>query len=278
LKLRTLLLLGRTSNLPTVWTNVLCGAVLSGTEPHPAQLALLVACGSAFYEGGMFLNDAFDADIDARERPTRPIPAGVVARSTVFQLGFGLLALGLVLLVVASLVGLTLAGWAATLAGAGTAACILIYNRWHKGHAWSPIAMGACRAGLYLTAAYAVAGIAHRDVLYGAVALLLYVVGLTHIARFETGKALDRAWLMAFVFSPLVLAVPRVISQRSWLGAIGCLLLAGWAVRSLGYARRGGRMIGRAVVTLLHGNVPLAVCALGCFLLTLRWQKHIPGT
>ena len=27
------------------------------------SLAALLLCGSAFYEGGMFLNDAFDADI-----------------------------------------------------------------------------------------------------------------------------------------------------------------------------------------------------------------------
>ena len=31
-----------------------------------------------FYIGGMYLNDAFDRDIDARERPERPIPSGHV--------------------------------------------------------------------------------------------------------------------------------------------------------------------------------------------------------
>ena len=68
--------LGRVSNLPTVWTNVLAGAALAGAAVGPGRLALpLVAC-SLFYPGGMYLNHAFDREIDARERPERPIPSG----------------------------------------------------------------------------------------------------------------------------------------------------------------------------------------------------------
>jgi 4-hydroxybenzoate polyprenyltransferase len=51
-KLKTLLTLGRTSNLPTVWSNMLAGVVLSGAalgSPGSALLAvLLVVVGSAF--------------------------------------------------------------------------------------------------------------------------------------------------------------------------------------------------------------------------------------
>src|SRR5262245_63491269 len=50
-----------------------------------------LAAGSLFYSGGMALNDAFDAEIDARERPERPIPSGRVSRGTVLALGFGML-------------------------------------------------------------------------------------------------------------------------------------------------------------------------------------------
>ena len=66
--------LGRISNLPTVWSNVLAGMVMAGGAlDHrfiPAGLSL-----SLFYVGGMYLNDAFDRGIDAIERPERPIPA-----------------------------------------------------------------------------------------------------------------------------------------------------------------------------------------------------------
>lgn len=292
MKLRTLLTLGRTSNLPTVWSNVLCGAVLSGGGFGVASLALLLACGSAFYEGGMFLNDAFDAEIDARERPTRPIPSGQATRSQVFLLGFGLLALGMALLALAPFLRLTRPGFAATLAGLFTCAAVLAYNRWHKGHAWSPIVMGACRAGLYATAALAVSGRLGNVVLIAGGALWLYIVGLTHIARFETGKVIDRAWVAAFVLSPLVVAAPAVIAQRAPLPALCFALLLGWSLRSMSFALRGGKgQIPRAVVSLiagaslvdalfisLHGGPLLVLAALGTFLLTLKWQRKIPGT
>jgi 4-hydroxybenzoate polyprenyltransferase len=291
-KLRTLLTLGRTSNLPTVWSNVLSGAVLSGAVFGPGALGLLLLVGSAFYEGGMFLNDAFDAELDARQRPGRPIPSGKVRRSTVFALGFGLLLLGLVLLAVAPLLHLTRPGVDAWLAGLGTCLAVLAYNRWHKGFAWSPIVMGACRAGLYATAALAVSAGLGTVVLIGAGSLWLYIVGLTHIARFENGTVVDRAWVSAFVLSPLLVASPAVIAQKSALPALCFALLLGWSLRSMSFALRGGKaQIPRAVVSLiagaslvdalfisLHGSPYLVLAALAAFLLTLKWQRNIPGT
>jgi 4-hydroxybenzoate polyprenyltransferase len=292
LKLRTLLTLGRTSNLPTVWSNVLAGAVLSGAEFGAAPIAILLLCGSAFYEGGMFLNDAFDADVDARERPGRPIPSGLVSRATVYAIGYGLLAAGLLLLAVAAALSLVQPGPLVVVAGLGTCAAVLAYNRWHKGHAWSPIVMGACRAGLYVTAAFAVSPQLSRMLLLGAAALWLYIIGLTHVARFETGKAMDRAWVSAFVFAPLLAALPVVIEQRRALPALCLALSFGWSLRSLGFALRGGPgNIPRAVVSLIAGAslvdalfisllaTPLHVLfALACFLVTLKWQRRIPGT
>ena len=75
------LILGRVSNLPTVWTNTLAwrGARRRrrGTRPPgPARARLLPP-----RTGGMCLNDAFDREIDARERPERPFPAGAFRRA-----------------------------------------------------------------------------------------------------------------------------------------------------------------------------------------------------
>jgi UbiA prenyltransferase family protein len=292
LRLQTLLLLGRTSNLPTVWSNLLAGAVLSAALFGPVQLAVLFVCGSAFYEGGMFLNDAFDAPLDARERPARPIPSGQVTRGSVFALGFGLLGVGLLLLAIAAFSHLTQPSFRATLAGLATCAAVLVYNRWHKGYAWSPIVMGACRAGLYATAAFAVSGKLGSNVMVGAAALWLYIVGLTHIARFETGNVVDRTWVAAFVLSPLLVSVPALASQRNWLAGLCFLALLGWSLRSMSFALRGGKgQIPRAVVSLiagvslvdalfiaLHGTAFGVLAALGCFLLALKWQQRIPGT
>lgn len=271
---------------------MLAGAVLSGAVFAPSSLALLVLCGSAFYEGGMFLNDAFDADIDAKERPNRPIPSGQVSKKAVFGIGFGLLGLGLVLLGLAPTLHWSKPGIFPFLAGLGTCAAVLVYNAWHKGHAWSPIVMGACRAGLYATAALTVSGKLGSNVIIGAASLWLYIVGLTHIARFENGSVMARTWVAAFVLSPLVASAPSIVAQRNALAALCFLALLGWSLRSMSFALRGGKgQIPRAVVTLiagvslvdalvisLHGTPYGVLAALGCFLITLKWQRRIPGT
>jgi hypothetical protein len=68
---RDYLLLGRVSNLPTVWTNTLAGAALAGTDVGVGRLTFLALAFSLLYTGGMYLNDAFDRDSDRRERPER---------------------------------------------------------------------------------------------------------------------------------------------------------------------------------------------------------------
>ncbi len=253
MKARTLLELGRVSNLPTVFSNVLCGAALTAEASRALPLALAVLGGSLFYVGGMFLNDAFDAQIDAKERPERPIPSGRVTRETVLAMGLGLLAAGEVLLVVAA--PLAPSGVFLPLAGVATAAAVLVYNRWHKGRAWSPVVMGICRAGLYLIGALAVSTHAEYGVCLAAVTLLLYVVGLTHIARFENASAMGRAWPALFVFSPLLPALTQpIVRVQAGLPVLALAVVSSvWSLRSLDLARRGGRNIGRAVVSLIAG-------------------------
>ena len=63
--------LGRVSNLPTVWTNVLAGTVLAGSIPTPFPMGLLLLAISLFYVAGMYLNDAFDRQFDASEENER---------------------------------------------------------------------------------------------------------------------------------------------------------------------------------------------------------------
>ena len=88
-QLRTLLVLGRVSNLPTVWSNCLAGWWLSGGGNF-WKLPLLLLGISALYTGGMFLNDAFDADFDRQRRASRPIPSGADfrGRRLDFRLGW----------------------------------------------------------------------------------------------------------------------------------------------------------------------------------------------
>jgi 4-hydroxybenzoate polyprenyltransferase len=297
MKPKTLLDLARISNLPTVWSNVLAGAVLG--SPHPDALAVVTVglSGSLLYSGGMFLNDAFDAEIDARERPERPIPSGRIAKSTVLAVGFGLLALALAVLAVLVASARAASGARLVLAGLGVAAAVLVYDRFHKGVALSPVVMGLCRAGLYAMGALAVTPSFGREVALPAMTLLLYVVGLTYVARFENASAVGRIWPTLFVFAPALLVVLRVgwaLEQPKLAAAVAVVLTAhvAWSLRSLRLALRGGKgAIPKAVVGLIAGislvdsafialagvsvGVAAAVTAFG---LTLLFQRWVRGT
>src|SRR3977135_4305759 len=92
-KLRTLLILGRISNLPTVWSNCVAGWWLGGGG-HYAKLPFLLLGVSLLYTGGMFLSDAFDEEFDRLRRPERPIPSGKIPAASVWAHGFGQLVFG----------------------------------------------------------------------------------------------------------------------------------------------------------------------------------------
>ena len=64
---RTLLILGRVSNLPTVWSNCLAGWLLGGGGSG-WKFFLLSLGGTCLYVGGLFLNDAFDVEFDRQYR------------------------------------------------------------------------------------------------------------------------------------------------------------------------------------------------------------------
>jgi 4-hydroxybenzoate polyprenyltransferase len=181
LSLRTALRLGRVSNLPTVWTNVLAGIALNGSEPRPGVAIPVALAASLFYVAGMFLNDAFDHQWDAQHRPERPIPAGETTADTVFAAGFGLMAAGLLLL--------ALGPGQPVGAGLVLATCIVIYDASHKTNPFAPVVMGLCRVSVYMMAALAVAPHVGTGVYLGSALLLAYLVGLTVIARQETRRS-----------------------------------------------------------------------------------------
>lgn len=282
--LNTLLRLGRISNIPTVWTNVVAGVVIAGATLHVPDVILIAAAMSAFYLGGMYLNDYFDREIDARERPGRPIHAGQISAGAVSTIGFGLLAVGVLLL---APFGLPAVGWGVLLAAA-----VVLYDLWHKGNTFGPVIMGLCRALVYLGAGAAISGGVSTALVIGACALACHVVGLTYAAKQENLNQIGRLWPLVILAVPMLIALPAITG--SWPVAGSFLLLAAAdvvAVRLL--ARRATPdAVPRAVsgliaaiclvdalaVALAGGPVSLVVaCALG-YPLTWLFQKSIPGT
>jgi 4-hydroxybenzoate polyprenyltransferase len=177
--LRTALRLGRVSNLPTVWTNVMAGLALNGGTPRPGLVIPLAIATSLFYVAGMYLNDAFDHRWDAQHRPDRPIPSGEVSAATVFKAGFGMMAAGLVLLALGP------GSLLPALGGVGLGACILIYDTTHKANPAAAVVMGLCRVCVYFIAGWAVAPDLGGGVYLGSAVLLVYLIALTLIARHE---------------------------------------------------------------------------------------------
>jgi 4-hydroxybenzoate polyprenyltransferase len=281
--------LGRVSNLPTVWTNVAAGAVLSGAPLYPGAMAALLVALSLFYVGGMYLNDAFDRDIDARERPERPIPSGLVSARTVFSIGFGMLAVGIVLVGVAAWGGRWAGTGRAVASGAALAAAIIYYDVVHKRDRLSPLIMGLCRLLIYVTAALVVSGRIATPVVAGAAALLCYLIGLTYVAKQENLARFRNAWPLLFLAAPFLYAMPIMIDT---VGA--SLLYVGflaWVGYSLSFLRARRVNIPGAVVRLLAGiclldallmagaNEPmLAAAAIGAFVLTRILQGYVAGT
>jgi UbiA prenyltransferase family len=280
----TLLRLGRISNIPTVWTNVLAGSVIAGGERNPGRIALIMLAMSAFYVGGMYLNDFFDREIDAWDRPGRPIHAGEIRAGTVSSIGFGLLAIGIALMIPF--------GPAAAIWGAVLASVIVLYDVWHKGNVLSPLVMGTCRALVYIGTGAALAGNASTAMMIGAVALASHAAGITYAARQESFDRVGNLWPMALLAVPLLAVLPAIAGD--WILVVAfLLLLAADAVATRLLATRpvpgavplavSGLiaaicLVDALAIALAGGGILLvAICTLG-YPLTRLFQKSIPGT
>jgi 4-hydroxybenzoate polyprenyltransferase len=86
--------------LPAVLTvpgDTLVGAATGGCVLRPPRVAALASASACLYLAGMALNDYADRDVDARERPNRPIPSGRVEPRFALRLAQGLTAAGITL-------------------------------------------------------------------------------------------------------------------------------------------------------------------------------------
>lgn len=281
--------LGRVSNLPTVWTNALAATTLSGETLSLVAVATSMFLMSAFYVAGMILNDAFDAGYDAVHRPTRPIPSGVISKQLAFGAGVGAM-------VVATIGTGALAhhlgngvvgaiGLAMALGGV-----ILAYDAYHKTNPLSPVVMGACRALVYLTTAWAVSGRLSVAVVSASFLQWSYVVGLTYAAKQEDLARPGSLWPVGFVLIPPLWILAEANSRNTTVGVAVAAMLC-----SIGYGLTPlfseSRRIGVAIARLIAGIAVLdamliattgwiwgvAMALLGA-VLTRLGQRFVPGT
>jgi UbiA prenyltransferase family protein len=294
-KLRAWMVLGRISNLPTVWSNCLAGCWLGGWNT-PGAVLLLCLGSTLLYTGGMFLNDACDVDFDTEFRRERPIVSGALSRRAAIIAAAALLVVGVV--------SIARINGRSGMFAVGLTMLIVVYDWTHKRIRTGPLLMAGCRFLLYLVAASAgLAGITPRALLF-AIALGIYVAGLTLLARGESRPAAvsspsatspsatssgpsgsepsGNLWLL--LFAPVGSALALNHSVATVLSCLPLILCIGWAMMA------GREHVGRAVGLLLAGivlvdliaisttSLPMIADCLVLFGVTLLFQKYIPAT
>jgi 4-hydroxybenzoate polyprenyltransferase len=282
-QLRTLFVLGRVSNLPTVWSNCLAGWWLSGGGNF-WKLPFLLLGISALYTGGMFLNDAFDADFDKQRRASRPIPSGQISLDVVWTFGWAWLALGILCLLFLG----KIAGALAIV----LAICILIYNLVHKFIIASPWLMGLCRFWVYVIAGTAATNGLNGNSIWCGFALAFYIVGLSYVAKRESFRGAVPHWPLIFLAAPIFLAMLMDAGVARKPAVFLSLILALWTARCVRTIFQAGEInVGRIVSSLLAGIIfvdwlavapqcPhwLSAVFLALFGATIFLQRFIPAT
>lgn len=147
-RLLAYLKLFRIPNVFTAIADVAMGFFFVASSVHPVScLFSLIAASCLLYTAGMILNDVYDFEIDAKERPSRPLPSGQISLGHARTLGYGMLATGVLLGLGAGYIGPLPAGpaWRSGAVAVCLAACVVAYDAILKRTVLGPFAMGACR-------------------------------------------------------------------------------------------------------------------------------------
>jgi 4-hydroxybenzoate polyprenyltransferase len=178
-------------------------------------LCVLIASAS-LYCSGMIWNDYFDLEQDRKERPQRPLPAGVITMKQAARLGLLLMGVGFAFAVLADLRADGFR-YHSTLLAFLLIGGILLYDGALKATWAGPVVMGLCRflnvlLGLSVTGA--------TPYMWGwALALIigLYIVGLTWFARTEARQSNPTALILGASIMlgalALALSLPTLVQE-----------------------------------------------------------------
>lgn len=251
-----ILRLMRPANILTAVSDILAGCAIAlyatntpWRETATTSLLFLVAATAGLYGGGVVLNDVFDAELDKKERPERPIPSGKISKRAAALVGSILLVAGIM---------------AAVLAHPSTyfsssffiAFCIavaaVIYDKWGK-HlpVAGPLNMGLCR-GLNLLLGMSIAPFALIEYWVVGIVPVIYIAAITMISRGEVHGGNKSTLNGAVVLYVLVTGVILYIAiiNRTLLNALLFLVVFSFMIfMPLRNAIRDprGPLIGKAV-------------------------------
>jgi 4-hydroxybenzoate polyprenyltransferase len=223
--LRGYLELLRPANVVTAVADVLAGYAVAG-RGNGRALPWLLTATVCLYAGGVVLNDFFDRELDAVERPERPIPSGRVPAARAAALGAGLLAVG----VVAAARGT----WAAAAIAGAIVLFVVLYDARVKRHAIAgPVNMGLCR-GLNLLLGVAAVPAAVAGSWPIALISVVYIAAVTTVSRGEVHGGKAGAAAFALISLSGVLAALTVVGLdadgRGEISALALTALLGYRV------------------------------------------------
>jgi 4-hydroxybenzoate polyprenyltransferase len=185
-KVRACLELMRPPNIITAFADILAGFAAAGGVMviagdriliDPAGVGWLLLATFGLYGGGVVYNDVFDAELDARERPERPIPGRRISKAGASFLGSALYLFG----VVSAFQVNQVAGWLAVVIVILT----LIYDsKAKKSAVFGPLFMGLCRGGNLMLGA-AILPEMIQEIWYLILLPIVYISSITLVSRGE---------------------------------------------------------------------------------------------
>ncbi|MFC9503368.1 SCO3242 family prenyltransferase [Streptomyces sp. NPDC057002] len=181
--------------------DALAGTAATGAAPN-ARTLLAIGSSLCLYEAGMALNDWADRDVDAVERPHRPLPSGRVHPAAALTAACALTGAGLALAAGAGRPALAVA--------APLAATVWAYDLGLKHTPAGPVAMAAARGLDLLLGAAATTG-RTRPALPSAALLGTHTLAVTTVSRQEAQGGSPLAPLAALATTALL---TRVVTHR----------------------------------------------------------------
>lgn len=219
----------RPPNLVTAAADILAGFAVAGLTNLRALPWLLVA-SIGLYGGGVVLNDVFDRNLDARERPERPLPSGRVTLRSAALLGVNLLIIGIAAASMSS-------GLSAMLALL-IAVCVVFYNAFGKHiRIVAPLNMGACR-GLNLLLGISAVPATVGESWYLALIPVAYIGAITLVSAGEVHGgnrgtmlfALALVGVIIFALAALSLTFPYSLLPFKFFALLPFLVYFAWRV------------------------------------------------
>ena len=216
--LRQYLLLIRLPNTFTVPSNILTGyfAIIAPAYAHSLQLFILILSSVLIYIAGTVFNDYFDVEIDLKERPYRPLPAGTITKQKAFVIA-------MLSLVSANILAFAV-NWSSFVISAILSATVISYDYRLKNTAIGPITMGSARfLNVFLGASPALFVLLADNnnnffvrMIFASLSIFLYVLAISLLSRKEINGMQTRRTIISSFFIVFV-----VIASITFAGFLG---------------------------------------------------------